>query len=211
MLKTLMTATAIGGLMVSTALAQAPAQQPAQQDRPAATQPAQPQTGQTQAQATSEAPKFIASQRPDQLLASRFRGTDVEGPDNQKVGDVNDVLFDTKGKVLGLVVGVGGFLGIGQKDVAIDLSAFQIVPADRDSGATTGSATTSPPAGGTTGAASGGEGMKGSVTDPNNIKLRVTWTKEQLEQAPSFERYKAPTTTGSGGTGGGAGGGGAKR
>ena len=32
--------------------------------------------------------KFIASQKPDQWLASKFKGTDVMGPEDQKVGDV---------------------------------------------------------------------------------------------------------------------------
>jgi septal ring-binding cell division protein DamX len=196
MLKTFMTATAIGGLMVSTAFAQAPApQRPAQP--PAATQPAQPPAatppaGQAQAPA-AQGPQFLATQSNDQFLATRFRGTDVIGPNNQKVGDVNDVLFDSKGRVVGIVVGVGGFLGIGQKDVAIDLAAFEIVPPDTDRNATTGTAT---PAPAPTAAPAGGQGMTGTVADPNNIKLRVSWTKEQLEQAPSFERYRAPATTG---------------
>jgi hypothetical protein len=38
-------------------------------------------------------------------------------------------LFDKSGKILGVVVGVGGFLGVGQKNVAMDMGAFQIVPA----------------------------------------------------------------------------------
>ncbi len=209
MLKTFMTATAIGGLMVSTALAQAPAPQPPADppaatkpadspattkpaDPPSAMKPATPPAGQAQAPAAA-APQFISAQTTSQFLSSRFRGTDVIGPDNKKVGDVNDVLFDTDGKVVGIVVGVGGFLGIGQKDVAIDLAAFEIVPADRDSAATTGSATPAPAGG-------AGAGMKGSATDPNNVNLRVTWTKEQLDQAPSFERYRAPAATGGGGT-----------
>jgi len=195
MLKTFMTATAIGGLMVSTALAQAPAtQEPAAP--PAATQPAPaPSATQPAPSAAATAPKFIAAQTTSQFLGSRFRGTDVIGPNNEKVGDVNDVLFDTNGKVVGIVVGVGGFLGIGQKDVAIDLAAFEVVPADRDKSAMTGSATPAPATG-------AGEGMKGSVMDPNSVNLRVSWTKEQLEKAPSFERYRAPSTTGtkSGGT-----------
>ena len=38
------------------------------------------------------------------------------------------MLFDKNGKIDGLIVGVGGFLGIGEKNVAIDMSAFQVVP-----------------------------------------------------------------------------------
>src|SRR5260370_39458676 len=39
---------------------------------------------------------------------------------------VNDLLFDATGKIIGMVVGVGRFLGIGTKSVAIDVSAFNL-------------------------------------------------------------------------------------
>ena len=42
---------------------------------------------------------------------------------------MSDILFDKDGKIEAYVVGVGGFLGIGAKDVALAPSAFQIVPA----------------------------------------------------------------------------------
>src|SRR4029078_13179468 len=75
--------------------------------------------------------KFVSSQTSDQWVASKFKGTDVLGPNNEKVGDVADVLFTKDGKVLAYIVGVGGFLGIGQKDVAIEPSSFQVVPSHK--------------------------------------------------------------------------------
>ncbi len=72
---------------------------------------------------------MITEQKPDQLLASKVKGTDVIGSNNEKIGDVNDMLFDKDGKILAYVVGVGGFLGIGAKDVALSPASFQIVPA----------------------------------------------------------------------------------
>ena len=75
--------------------------------------------------------KFVNSQRQDQFLASKFKGTDVIGADDKKIGDVSDILFDKDGKIDAYVVGVGGFLGIGTKDVALAPSAFQIVPGDK--------------------------------------------------------------------------------
>src|SRR6185369_17027795 len=90
-----------------------------------------------------------------------------------QVGDVNDVLFDKSGKIVGLIVGVGGFLGIGEKSVAIDMSAFQPVPAD------TGSSTSSVV----------------SSNDPTNVKLKVSWTKDQLKNAPDFQYYKPASRT----------------
>jgi sporulation protein YlmC with PRC-barrel domain len=44
---------------------------------------------------------------------------DVYDPNNNKIGEVMDVLVDKSGKVSTLIVGVGGFLGAGEKDVAV--------------------------------------------------------------------------------------------
>jgi hypothetical protein len=67
------------------------------------------------------------------MLSSNVVGMDVMGPDDSKIGDVNDVLFTKDGKVVGYVVGVGGFLGIGAKNVALAPEAFQVV-AGKDAG-----------------------------------------------------------------------------
>src|SRR5918997_3979235 len=68
----------------------------------------------------------IMTQMPQDLMrGSKLMGIDVYGADNQKIGDVDEVLVDRQGKIHGLVVGVGGFLGIGQKDVAIPFDQVQ--------------------------------------------------------------------------------------
>ena len=75
----------------------------------------------------------MTQQAADQWLATKFKGTDVIGSNNEKIGDVNDMLFDQNGRIVAYVVGVGGFLGIGQKDVALAPAAFQVQPAtDRE-------------------------------------------------------------------------------
>jgi len=180
MLKTFLTATAIGGLMLSSALAQSPAPPP-----PAAT-PAPPPTTMTapksdmapapRADAAGKA-SFVSAQKSDQWLSSKFKGTDVLGPNNEKIGDVKDLLFDKSGKIDALIVGVGGFLGIGEKDVALDMAAFTVVPASTTSGNTGATMATT------------------ATDDPNNIKLKVAMTKDELKNAPAFEAYKAPSRT----------------
>src|SRR5262245_13756775 len=152
MLKTLVISAAVSALMVSGALAQA--------DKPA------------------DSGKFIASQSTDQWVFSKFKGTDVLGPDNAHIGNVNDMLFDKNGKILGLIVGVGGFLGIGEKNVAIDMGAFQPVSVD------TGSSSSG-----------GGSSMTTRSDDPTMTKLKVTWTKDQLKNAPDFQYYRPPART----------------
>ena len=76
---------------------------------------------------------FVSAQKPDQWLASKFKGTDVMGSDNQKIGDVSDILFDKSGKVEAFVISVGGFLGVGSKEVALAPSSFDVVPGQNGS------------------------------------------------------------------------------
>ena len=191
MLKKFLIAGAAGALMASTALAQTPATPPAA-DTPAATPPAAsstapaasaPAASSTTASASSA--KFVTSQTSEQWLGTKFKGTDVIGSDDKKIGDVGDVVFDKSGKIIAVVVGVGGFLGIGQKDVALDMAAFQVVPASTGSAAAPGSATTA------------------SASDPNDVKLKLSMTKEELTNAPAFEYYKAAPRTAGSATGGG--------
>ncbi len=75
--------------------------------------------------------KVVASQSPDQFLASNFKGTDVIGADGKKIGDVSDLLFEQDGAIKAYVISFGGFLGMGAKEVAIAPSAFQVVPGEK--------------------------------------------------------------------------------
>jgi hypothetical protein len=114
-------------VLLSAAIAQN--QSPAPASPPASPPPAASQKQDAKPPAAASADQqVIVSQRPDQWLASKFSGTDVVGADGKKVGDVTDVLFDRQGKVLAYVVSVGGFLGIGSKDVALAPSVFEVMP-----------------------------------------------------------------------------------
>jgi hypothetical protein len=119
MTKKLMIGAAIGALMVSGALAQSPMSPPSSSSSP----PAAAQAPQSGGKAN-----FVTSQKPDQWLATKFRGTEVDGADNQKIGSVTDILFDKSGKIEAFVVSVGGFLGMGAKDVALAPASFDVVP-----------------------------------------------------------------------------------
>ena len=136
MLKKLMITTAITGLMIGSAMAegvpQSPsAANPAPLSKSSDPAPAAKSSEMTAPVNSTNSAKFINSQRQDQFLASKFKGTDVIGSDDKKIGDVSDILFDKGGKIEAYVVGVGGFLGIGAKDVALAPNAFQIVPGDK--------------------------------------------------------------------------------
>lgn len=161
MFKKLMITTALTGAMLGSAAAQS------NMDTPVGTAPRvnAPMTHSGDA-------KFINTQGTDQWLSSKFVGVDVVGPDNEKIGDVSDILFEKNGNVVAYVVGVGGFLGIGTKDVALAPASFQIVPANADR-ATTGSA---------------------SSMNSNDVKLKLNMTKDQLKQAASFEPQRNADT-----------------
>jgi hypothetical protein len=54
-----------------------------------------------------------------QWRASKMIGVDVYNQQNEKLGEIDEMLFDQSGKVTGYVIGVGGFLGIGEHDVMV--------------------------------------------------------------------------------------------
>ena len=117
MLKKLMISAAVSALMVSGAMAQV-------------NTPANPPTAKTTDAAPLDGAKFIPAQGTDQWVFSKFKGTDVIGPDNAQVGSVNDMLFDKNGKIVGLIVGVGGFLGIGEKGSILNRWLEPVFPAE---------------------------------------------------------------------------------
>jgi hypothetical protein len=145
MLKHVMAAAAVSALALTSALAQQtsppasspstpPAAMPSTTTSPSASTPAPSaptaaaNPSADKALSTATADKFVTKQSADQFLASKFKGTDVIGTDDKKIGDVSDILFDKDKKILAYIVGVGGFLGIGAKDVALDPASFQTVP-----------------------------------------------------------------------------------
>jgi len=142
MLKKLMMTTALSGLMVGAAFAQS---SPKPMDAPAATPPAatapapktdttmKPSAGTTMTTAPTSAgaAQIVNSQRQDQWLASKFEGTDVIGATDEKIGDVSDILFDKTGKVEAIIVSVGGFLGMGAKDIALSPGSFEVIYGDK--------------------------------------------------------------------------------
>jgi sporulation protein YlmC with PRC-barrel domain len=62
-----------------------------------------------------------------QWRASKLVGLNVYNEQNEKLGDISEVLIDTSGKVTGVVIGVGGFLGIGQRDILVGLDKLRFV------------------------------------------------------------------------------------
>ncbi|KQT82468.1 PRC-barrel domain-containing protein [Aurantimonas sp. Leaf443] len=66
-----------------------------------------------------------------ELTADNLLGTTVYGPNNENVGDIGDIALSPQGQVDAVIVDVGGFLGIGEKPVAVSMDNLQFM---RDSG-----------------------------------------------------------------------------
>src|SRR5262249_6215288 len=56
----------------------------------------------------------------------------VYDPSDNKIGEIMDVLVERDGKITGLIIGVGGFLGMGEKDVAVPFNAVKVTTKDNN-------------------------------------------------------------------------------
>ena len=71
----------------------------------------------------------MVTQPDDTLLARDILGQTVLAPDNAKIGSISDLILARDGKsVEGFVIGVGGFLGIGERSVALKMDQLKIAP-----------------------------------------------------------------------------------
>ena len=67
-------------------------------------------------------PAKIFTTLPAGTTVTNFYKQNVYDPSDSKIGDVDDMLIDKEGRVPALIIGVGGFLGMGEKNVAIPFS-----------------------------------------------------------------------------------------
>ena len=134
MRKELQIATALAALLAAPALAQkTPPAAPstgAQQTAPVPATPSAPPPAPTAAAPGSTGAagelRFVNAQQAEELLASSLLGTQVYNGENQSLGEINDVLLDADGQLRTVVIGVGGFLGIAERDVAVPWDALGV-------------------------------------------------------------------------------------
>lgn len=127
--------------------------------------------------------------------ASKLMGLDVYNDANEKLGDINELILDKNGKVAAVVIGVGGFLGMGEHDIAISMDKLRFVeepvrtsstttttprdnaaaPRDTTTGAATGTATTTTTA------------RTSNANDWTPDHAMMSATKEQLKAMPQFK------------------------
>jgi sporulation protein YlmC with PRC-barrel domain len=156
----------IGGLLASMMLVPALAQT----DRPA---PARTET------TTTTKPQGTM------WRGSKLIGVDVYNEQNEKIGDIDEILLDASGKVAGVVIGVGGFLGMGQRDIMVEMSKLRFVdePANTSATKTTTTGTGDRPA--TTRTTTERSGDRKWY--PDHAVLTGAGSKEQVKNMPEFK------------------------
>jgi sporulation protein YlmC with PRC-barrel domain len=184
-----------------------PAMQPGASGSSATGSSATGQSSTTMGQNSAMSGQFMTKMETNQIMASDLIGTRVVSANNESIGDINDVIVDRNGQVMAAVVGVGGFLGIGEKDVAVPFKSLEFASAQQaqamDSSSsgnnavnTTGSTAATGTTATTGNTATTGTGSAGSTStaantassnqnQPERVVLRMT--KAELQAAPAFD------------------------
>ena len=149
------------------------------------------------ATSSSDRPAASAAHR-DGWRASKLAGVDVYNEANEKIGDINDVILDKSGKVANVILGVGGFLGVGEHNVAVSFDKLKWVnePARSNSA----SNTTAPATKVDSNARTASDGTaKSTTTGTATARSANAWypdhavlnaTKDQLKAMPQFSYDK---------------------
>jgi hypothetical protein len=72
-----------------------------------------------------------------QWRASKLIGVDVYNQQNEKLGEISELIMTSNGQIAGAIIGVGGFLGMGERDVMVPLNQLRF---SNEGSSTTGSA-----------------------------------------------------------------------
>jgi putative membrane protein len=119
--------------------------------------------------------KYITRQTPTDWTAEALIGRTVENAQGDDLGEINNVIINEKGNVVAVVIGVGGFLGIGEKNVGVPFDALKFRAVDP--------------------AEKRGEKARDEQTDATEARfdsehedmhIVLNTSKEDLEAAPTF-------------------------
>ena len=104
---------------------------PSPSSPPAAAMPHSSAPAATAPHAAAPATQATRHMRDDQMRASKLIGSAVYDPNDQKIGTIDELVLNPDGKVADVVLGVGGFLGAGEKHVAVAMAELKRGKNDR--------------------------------------------------------------------------------
>ena len=127
---------------------------------------------------------------------SKLIGLNVYDQQNQKIGDIKELLLDKDGKVGQVAIGVGGFLGMGEHDVAVKWTDLKFSDQPVPSTTTSSNTSTKTMSGGaarTTGSGTMSPSASSTASTtkknyPDHAVLNAT--KYQLKSMPQFNYSK---------------------
>ncbi len=116
---------------------------------------------------------YVTRQKPTDWSAQALIGRSVENTEGENLGEINNVIVNEKGDVVAVTIGVGGFLGLGEKDVGVPFDALDF----RTEKSTADEAPT------------GKNDTADSRYDSehSNMQIVLNATRQQLEKAPKFQ------------------------
>ncbi len=176
--------------LLGTALVSAPA---LAQTQPSGSTSTAPSASQSSAMSSGN---WMTQEQPGQWRASKLDGVNVYNNNNEKIGDISELIVDQSGKIQAVVIGVGGFLGMGEHDVAVPFDQIKFSNEPRaattaSNTTTTGTAgtagTTAPSTTGSVATTTGANADNANRSAPDHAILNMT--KDQLKAAPEF-KYK---------------------
>jgi sporulation protein YlmC with PRC-barrel domain len=126
--------------------------------------------------------------------ASKIKGLNVYNGQNEKIGDISDLMLNKEGKIDVAVISVGGFLGIGTHDVAVKWTDLKwemepVKSTTTSSNAPAGSANRPSGTVGTGSASSSSANNQPKQFWPDHAVL-ANATKDQLKSMPQFDATK---------------------
>lgn len=150
----------------------------------------------------------LAQSSKGEWRTSKLVGVNVYNDSNEKLGSIDELIMNKQGKIDKVIIGVGGFLGVGQRDIAVNFDQLKFT--DQPIPVTT--AATAPPS---TSTSSGSSSPVPTTTGPSttvgasSASARTTadeWypdhavmaaTKDQLKSMPEFKYTESTSTSGS--------------
>jgi Bacterial protein of unknown function (DUF937)/PRC-barrel domain len=88
--------------------------------------------GQGRLAVVAERVVFLTTTPGGAIAISTYFDRGVQNPAGQKIGTINDLLVGPDGRIVAAVIGVGGFLGIGEKEVSVPFGVVRVMRGERD-------------------------------------------------------------------------------
>lgn len=158
--------------------------------------PALAQSAQQPAASSATAAQKIEMQQLGTWRTSKLIGLNVYNSNNEKIGDINELINEASGKIDTVVIGVGGFLGLGESNVGVPWNQVKFVMEPRPAGTASTSTTRMTT---TTGVGS----PAGTATTASTITKKseypdhavVNMSKDQLKALPAFKYLSDASST----------------